>query len=275
MNNIEMIFSMLSSALISFATTYAIKIVAAIVVLVVGFKITKTVVKAMKKSKALSHMDDGVRTFLTSFTSIALKVFVVISVIAILGFPMTSVITVLGSAGVAIGLALQGSLSNIAGGIIVLIFKPYNVGDFITSNGISGTVEEIGIFYTKIITADNRRIVVPNAAISNQTIENANAKSTRRVDFEFTCGYDDNLETVKKILTDIATTHPLTLDIPAPEVHLSKYGDSAVSFVVRVWCNTPDYWTVNFDITEKVKQEFDKNNISIPYPQMDIHIKEK
>ena len=273
--DIELMLTTLAGALVNFATTYAIKIVAAIIVLLVGFKLVKSIVKLMKKSKALSHIDDGVRTFLTSFTSVALKVFIVISVIAILGFPMTSVITVLGSAGVAIGLALQGSLSNIAGGIIILIFKPFSIGDFVSTPDVSGTVEEIGIFYTKVITVDNKRVVVPNASISNQTITNANAKPTRRVDFEFTCGYDDDVEKTKKILTDIALNHPLVLKDTTPEVYLSKYGDSAISFILRVWCNTPDYWTVHFDITEQVKKEFDKNNISIPYPQVDVHIKEK
>jgi len=272
---IEAIIATFAGALVNFATTYAIKIVVSILILLVGFKIIKSIVKAMKKSKALSRLDDGVRTFFTSFTSIALKAFLIISVIGILGFPMTSVITILGSAGVAIGLALQGSLSNIAGGLIVLIFKPFTVGDFISLGDTSGTVDEIGIFYTKLITPDNRKIVFPNSAISNQTIVNVNAKSTRRVDFEFSCGYDDNLEETKKILLDIASNHPLALKTPAPEVHLSKYGDSAISFVVRVWCNTPDYWTINFDINEQVKREFDKNNISIPYPQVDVHIKEK
>lgn len=273
--DIEIMLTTLTGALLNFATTYAIKIVAAVIVLLVGFKLVKSIVKLMKKSKALSHIDDGVRTFLTSFTSVALKVFIVISVIAILGFPMTSVITILGSAGVAIGLALQGSLSNIAGGIIILIFKPFSIGDFISTPDVSGTVEEIGIFYTKVITVDNKRVVVPNASISNQTITNANAKTTRRVDFEFTCGYDDDIEKTKKILTDIASNHPLVLKDTASEVYLSKYGDSAISFILRVWCNTPDYWTVHFDITEQVKKEFDKNNISIPYPQVDVHIKEK
>ncbi len=272
---IEAILTTFVGALVDFATAYAIKIVAAILVLLIGFKIIKTLVKAMKKAKAFSKMDDGVRTFFISFTSIALKVFVVVSVVAILGFPMTSVVTLLGSAGVAIGLALQGSLSNIAGGLIVLIFKPFTVGDFISLGDTSGTVDEIGIFYTKLITPDNRKIVFPNSAISNQTLVNVNAKSTRRVDFEFSCSYEDDIEKTKQILFDIISNHPLALSEPAPEVHLVKYNESSVDFVARVWCNTPDYWTINFYVNEQVKKEFDKNGISIPYPQVDVHIKEK
>ena len=250
----------------------AIKIVFALIVLVVGFKLVKFVAGCMAKSRVLEKIDPAVRTFCLSTVKILLKIIIVISAAGILGVPMTSVITILGSAGVAIGLALQGSLSNIAGGLIILIFKPFTVGDFIDCADGAGTVSSIGIFYTKIITPDNKLIIVPNGTITNQSLTNATGCNERRVDFTFSVGYECDIEKVKAILISIAENHEKVKKDPAPLARLQKHGESSLDFVFRVWCKSEDYWDVYFDVEEQVKQEFDKNGISIPYPQMDVHM---
>ena len=178
-----------------------------------------------------------------------------------------------GVSSLAIGLALQGSLANIAGGFVLVIAKPFAIGDFIISGDISGTVEEIGIFHTKIITIDNKRIVVPNSTISNATLVNATAMKTRRVDLTFTASYDNDIDKVERVLTEVCRAHRLVLDDPAPFARLSAHKDSALEYTVRAWCNTDDYWTVYFDLFRDVKNAFDKNGISIPYPQVDVHTK--
>lgn len=257
---------------ITLCTDGAIKIVFALLVLIIGFKVVKIVAGCMAKSRALEKIDPAVRTFLMSFIKIMLKIIIVISAAGILGVPMTSFITILGSAGVAIGLALQGSLSNIAGGLIILIFKPFNVGDFIDFSDGAGVVKSIGIFYTKIVTGDNKLIIVPNGAITNQSLVNASGCDERRVDFTFSTGYECDVEKVKEILLSIAQNHDKIKSTPAPVARLMNHGESSLDFAFRVWCDSADYWDVYFDVEEQVKQEFDKNGISIPYPQMDVHV---
>ncbi|MBO5060609.1 MAG: mechanosensitive ion channel [Clostridia bacterium] len=266
---IKRLIDMLSPIAVKFAG----KLVAAAVVLFVGFKISKFAVKLLKSNKVFSKLDANVCSFLASFLSIAIKAIVLITVAGFIGIPMTSFITILGSMAVAVGLSLQGSLSNIAGGIIVLIFKPFVIGDFISTDGVDGTVTDIGIFYTKLTTSDNKRIVIPNSIVSNNVLVNTTHQTTRRVDIDITVAYDTDVRKTKEILLNIANSHQKVLREPdVPMARLSAHGDNALVIAFRVWCNTDDYWDVRFDLLEAVKEEFDKNNISIPYPQLDVHL---
>ena len=186
---------------------------------------------------------------------------------------MASIVTIVGSCAVAIGLALQGGLSNIAGGLMLLIFKPFKVGDFISTNGMDGTVKTISIFYTTIVTVDNKIIQLPNGALSNSNIINYSANKTRRVDLDISVSYDSDIEKVKKVLTKILDNQELVLQEEEKFVRLKSHGSSALVFTVRSWVETPNYWTVYFDLMETIKKEFDKNKIEIPYEQVDVHMK--
>ena len=179
----------------------------------------------------------------------------------------------LASCGVAIGLALQGSLSNFAGGLMILFFKPFKVGDFIEASGESGVVTEITVVYTVLTTPDNKRVTIPNGSLTNSVIENYSAEPLRRVDLTFSTDYGCDIDMVKTVIGKLVEEHPLALAEPEPFVRLSAHGDSALTYAVRVWCKSEDYWTVHFDLTESVKKAFDQHDISIPYPQMDVHIK--
>lgn len=254
-----------------FAVTYGGKLLLALVLLIVGFKIINICNKKIINSKAMSRLEVTTRRFIGNITGIIFKVIIGITALAILGVPMTSIITVIGSCGLAIGLALQGSLANIAGGFILLILKPFVAGDFITMNDVSGTVEEIGIFHTKVLTVDNRRIVVPNSTISNATLTNVSAQTERRVDLTFTASYNDDINKVESVLKNVCEKHEKIFSDPAPFARLSAHKDSALEYTVRVWCKASDYWDVYFDLIKNVKLAFDENGISVPYPQVDVH----
>ena len=249
------------------------KILVTALILIVGLWIVKVVMKKFKKGKLIAKVNPAARGFFCSALDVVLKGVIIISACTYVGIPMASVVAVLGSAGVAIGLALQGSLSNLAGGLMILFFKPFKIGDFIEASGESGTVVEISVVYTELLTPDNKRITVPNGTLTNSVIKNYSAEDTRRVDFTFNVAYDSNDETVKKLISEIIQAHPLSLAEPAPVVRLSAHADSSLTYSARVWCKNADYWTVYFDIMEAVKASFDKNGINIPFQQMDIHIK--
>lgn len=253
-------------------TSFGLKILASVVVLFIGSKLIKFVKKWVKNSAKLEKIDMGVRTFLSSFLGITLYAILFISIAMILGIPTTSFITALASCGVAIGLALQGALGNLAGGIMILIFKPFKVGDYINTASASGTVSNISIMYTILSTPDNKTITIPNGTITNSVIENYSSSEKRRVDLVFTTGYDCDIDKVKEVLLNVAKKHEKVLKDPNPFARLTKHGDSSLEYTIRVWCNASDYWDVYFDLMENVKKEFDLNNISIPYPQMDVHI---
>ncbi|MFA6948057.1 MAG: mechanosensitive ion channel domain-containing protein [Eubacteriales bacterium] len=258
-------------SLVEFATTAGLKIVYAAVVIVVGLKLVNMLVKAMTRGKLMSKLENGAHSFIISFVSIALKIIVFIAAAGILGVPMTSFITMLASAGLAIGLAFQGSLSNVAGGLMILIFHPFKAGDYIDTHSDSGTVKEINIFYTVLVTLDNRVITIPNGSISNSTIINYSAQEQRRVDLVFSAAYTSDIDKVKTILLDTCKAHPCVLADPEPFARLSKHNDSSLDFTVRVWVKAADYWTVYFDLTEQVKKNFDAAGIEIPFPQVDVH----
>ena len=248
------------------------KLILAIVVLIVGLWVIKRVVGAINKGLEAGSTDATLAKFLGNLASMVLKALLFISVAQMVGIETTSFIAILGAAGLAIGLALQGSLSNFAGGVLVLMFRPYKVGDFIDAQGITGTVAEIQIFNTVIKTGDNKRIIVPNGAISNGIITNYSAEDTRRVDFVFGIGYDDDIAKAKATLRRIFAEDDRVFTEPEPFVVVSELADSSVNFTCRVWVNAADYSSVLFGTTEKVKLVFDQENISIPYPQSDVHM---
>ncbi|MBQ9945741.1 MAG: mechanosensitive ion channel family protein [Clostridia bacterium] len=254
-----------------FAVTYGGKLIGALLLLIIGFKLTSLITKKIAAAKALNKIDASTRGFIQSVINVLLKCLVGITALAVLGVPMTSMIAVIGSCGLAVGLALQGSLSNIAGGFIILVFKPFSVGDYITSGEISGTVEDIGIFHTKVLTNDNRRIIVPNSTISNATLTNVSALSLRRVDLTFTASYNTDISLVEKTLLSACENHSMALSDPAPFARLSAHKDSALEYTVRVWCKADDYWTLYFDLIRDVKYAFDKAGVEIPYPQVNVH----
>lgn len=258
--------------LFEFATTWGTKLLGAIIIFIVGIKGIAWLTKWIKTAPKLDRLDNSLRSFLVSFSNIALYALLIITVAMILGVPATSFITILASCGVAIGLALQGSLSNFAGGLMILFFKPFKVGDYIEASGETGTVVEISVVYTVILSDDNKRITIPNGTLTNSVIENYSAEENRRVDLVFTAGYDCDVEKVKNVISEVVKAHPLGLKDPEPFIRLAEHSDSALTYKVRVWCKTADYWTVYFDITEAVKVAFDKNNIEIPYPQLDVNI---
>ena len=252
-----------------------VKLIFAAVLFSIGMWAAKLLPKLIMKTRGYKRLDETLANFIVSFIKIALYAAVFVSVAIILGVPATSFITALASAGVAIGLALQGSLSNFAGGIMILLFKPFKDGDYIEGADVSGTVKSITIFYTMLITPDNKQITVPNGTLSNSSITNYSANDTRRNDLVFSVSYKSDIESVKAILLKAAYDNEKVLKDPAPVAVLSTHGDSALEFTLRVWAKNSDYWDVNFALKERIKQLFDKYEISIPYPQMDVHIDNK
>lgn len=264
--------------IISFLISAGGRIIAAILVLIIGHLIIKFITKLLTKLLTNSNIgkksDLTVKKFLENFIKIALYCVLVVSVIAIVGIPMASIVAVLGSAGLAIGLALQGALGNIAGGIMLVIFKPFTIGDYIDAAGCSGTVDSINLFYTVIKTVDNKRITIPNSNISGSNITNYSCEDKRRVDIAFTVAYGSDMAKVKDIIIGVINKNELALKDPEPFVRISNHLDSAVEISTRTWCNSGDYWTVFFDITEGVNKAFGENDIEIPFPQMDVHVKQ-
>lgn len=249
-----------------------VKIAIAALIVWLGFMLVKFIIKRIKKSKFIEKSDPSIASFLLSFTSIALKIIIVITAASVLGIPLTAFVTALGSAGIAIGLALQGSLSNLAGGIMILIFKPFSVGDTIEVNSEVGTVESISIFYTALVTADNRRITIPNGVLSNSSTINRSVLSKSRVDFEFSASYSQDTDEVIETIQEVAEAHDLVLNDPAPPfVRVMRQDASAVIYVLRVWTKNEDYWTVKFDIEKAMLNKFKEKNIEIPFPQLDVH----
>ena len=264
-------FEKLLEFLIELGISLGGKLIASFIILIVGMKIIKWLKKWIKTSAKLEKVDMGLRSFLASFASVALYAVLFITVAMTLGIPTTSFITALASCGVAIGLALQGTLSNFAGGLMILLFKPFKVGDYIEAAGESGTVDAITVVYTVLRTPDNKMITIPNGSLTNSVIENYSTEDTRRVDMAFTASYDCDVDKVKAILMNAVEHHEKVFKDPAPFVRMTEHGDSALTYTVRVWCKSEDYWDIKFDITERVRKDFAENNIEIPYPQLDIH----
>ena len=247
----------------------------AILILIIGLWVIKIIMKGINKAMEKSSMDVSLRKFLKNIFSIILKVMLLISVANMVGIDTMSFVAVLGAAGLAVGLALQGSLANFAGGVLILLFKPFKVGDVIEAQGFTAKVEEIQIFNTILKTPDNKTIIIPNGNLSNNNIVNYSTEAQRRVDMTFGIGYDDDIAKAKSVLAQILNDDPRVLADPEPMIAVSELADSSVNFVVRAWVNAADYWGLYFDMQENVKLAFDKNQLSIPYPQQDLHIFQK
>ena len=254
---------------------FAINLLLAVIILVVGFVLVKALVKFIKKRKFFQNMDVNAQSFLANLISAALKIVLIFTAVIVIGVPEASVLAVISSCGLAIGLALQGGLSNIAGGVVIMICRPFHIGDYIESSSVSGVVQEIGLYYTKITTADNVDVVVPNSTISNATVKNLSTEVDRRIDFDFNVAYDTDLDLARKVLLAISEKNELVYNEPAPQVFIAKHGESAVTIKLRLWCATENYWTVYFDMYEDVKKAFDQFEIEIPYNHLNVTIDNK
>jgi small conductance mechanosensitive channel len=253
-------------------TIYGLKVIAAIVIFILGRWVAKGISKLFGRMMEKSKVDHTVRHFTVNMAYITLMAFVVLAALSQLGIQTTSFIAVLGAAGLAIGLALQGSLANFAAGFLMIIFRPIRVGDYIEGAGVAGIVEEVQIFTTTLVTPDNKTVIIPNAQLTSGNIVNWTLKGTRRVDLVMGIGYDDDIDKAKQIMRDVMAADDRILKEPAPQVALAELADSSVNFVVRPWVKAPDYWSVHSDTTEKIKKAFDANGISIPFPQRDVHV---
>lgn len=274
-SGISSFFSSLWATVAEYATKFGVRLVGAIVILIVGVKLIKAICRGFEKSKGYSKMTKTAQALLKDIIKILLYLILIVIIATTLGVSMTSLIAVIASAGLAVGLALQGSLANLAGGFMILLFRPFELGDFISDGTNSGTVTDIGVFYTTMLTPDNKRITIPNGTLSNATVTDFSAKENRRVDLTFSVSYDADIDLVQKSLMDIMENHGLVLKEPAPFVRLSEHGESALVFTTRAWVKSADYWTVYFDMLEAAKKLFDKRGIEIPFPQMDVHVKSK
>jgi small conductance mechanosensitive channel len=251
---------------------YGLKLVAAAVVFIVGRWVAKGLTRFAEKVMNKRQVDPTIVAFTVNMAYIILLVFVVLAALGQLGIQTTSFIAVIGAAGLAVGLALQGSLSNFAAGFLMIIFRPFKVGDFIEGAGVAGTVEVIHIFTTQLSTPDNKTVIVPNAGLTAGNITNYSAKGTRRVDMVMGIGYEDDIDKAKEIMADLIAQDERILKDPAPTIGVVELADSSVNFAVRPWVKSGDYWNVYFELTEKIKKRFDAEGISIPYPQRDVHV---
>ena len=255
-------------------TVYGIKIIAAIAIFVIGRWAAKAVTHFLERMMQKRGVDVTLTSFVINLAYVGLLAFVIIAALNQLGIQTASFVVVLGAAGLAVGLALQGSLSNFAAGVLMIIFKPFKVGDYIEGAGVAGTVESIQIFTTQLSSPDNKTIIVPNASLTSDKIVNYSTKGTRRVDFVFGIGYEDNIDQARQIIRDILDQDGRVHKDPEPVIVVSELADSSVNLTVRVWSTVNDYWDIFFDVTEKVKKAFDAGGISIPFPQRDVHIHE-
>ena len=250
----------------------AINIVIALAILFIGKKIAGWVSQLVAKSMARRDSDPALVGFVSSLVRWALLGFVFIAALGQVGIQTASLVAIFGAAGLAVGLALQGSLSNFASGVLILIFKPFKIGDFVELAGTAGTVANIQIFTTELVTPDNKQIIVPNSSAMGGIITNVSAKPTRRVDMVFGIGYGDDIDKARDIILDVLNSDERVLKDPAPQVAVAELADSSVNFVTRPWVNAADYWGVMFDTTETIKKRFDAEGVSIPFPQQDVHM---
>lgn len=255
-----------------FIMTYGPKLLGAIVALVIGLWVIRWVLRLTTNMLTKSKVDDSLVPFLRSMIGTLLKVMLGISILTMLGIEMTSFIAILGAAGLAVGMALSGTLQNFAGGVMILLFKPFKAGDVIEAQGYTGAVKEIQIFVTILTTPDNKTIILPNGPLSNGSLINYSTQEQRRVDFVFGIGYGDDVNKAKSIIADILSSDERVLKDPAVFIALGAMADSSVNLTVRAWVNAADYWGVFFDTNEKVYHAFNEGGINIPYPQMDVHV---
>lgn len=251
---------------------YGVNIIAALAIFIVGRWVAKALRSMITKVMTKKNVDPIIIGFTCNMAYIAMLIFVIIAALGRLGIQTTSFIAILGAAGLAIGLALQGSLSNFAAGFLMVIFRPFNVGDYIEGAGISGTVEEIQIFTTTLATPDNKTVIIPNAKLTSDNIINWTVKGTRRVDMVFGIGYDDDIDKARQIMEEVLAKDERILKEKSTQIAVVELADSSVNFVVRPWAKVSDYWGVYMDAMENIKKAFDEQGISIPYPQQDVHL---
>lgn len=252
---------------------FCVKLVVTLLILVVGLWLAHIIVKLAKRAKLLKKLDPSAKGFIDSALSIVLKATVIVTAVAYAGVPISSIIAIIGSLGVAIGLALQGGLSNVAGGLLLLINKPFKVGDYIKVGEFDGIVEEINIYYTTIKTFDAKVVSIPNGTVSGSAIVNNFTGDTRRIDLTFSAAYSSDIDLVKRVLLETASSNERVLKDPKPAAVLSEHADSSLKFTLRVWVKVPDFWDTQFELKESVKKAFDAAGIEIPFPQIDIHNK--
>ena len=269
----EMIEQYMDPALITgYAIEYGQALIFALAIFVIGKWVASRLTNVLKKGLKKGNMDDTLVSFLGNIVKTILLAFVVIAALSQLGVETTSLAAVIAAAGLAIGLALQGSLANFAAGVMIIAFRPFKKGDFIEAGGVSGVVEEVSIFNTVFKTGDNKKVIVPNSAVGGGAITNYSANDTRRIDFVFGIGYNDDIKLAKETLESILAADSRVLSDPAPTIGVCELADSSVNIACRPWVKTADYWGAYFDIMEAVKVTFDEKGISIPFPQQDVHM---
>lgn len=268
-------FDKVIDSILSWLSTTGLKLVLGLVVLFIVFKIINFFSKKIEKSLTRRHVDKTIESLIVSTFRKGLKFVAFAALLGYIGFETSSIAALVASFGVGLGLALQGSLSNLAGGIIIIFMRPFKIGDYIESNGLSGTVEQIKIFYTYLVTPDNKVIMIPNGSVANGSIINYSQKDTRRVDILFSIAYENDFEKAKDIIRMCIKKIGLSLDSPEPFINVSNHGASSIDITTRVWCKSNDYWTIYWKLLEDVKLAFDEAGISIPYNQLDVHLKEK
>ncbi len=251
---------------------YGLQVIGAILTLVIGFWLAGWLTRMVKRAMEKRNLDATIRPFIASLINVGLKVLVLLTVAGMFGIETTSFIAIFSALAFAVGLALQGNLSHFASGILILVFKPFRVGDFIVTQGYSGTVKEIQIFNTILTTLDNRIIIIPNGAITSGPIENLTSPGERKVDMTFGIGYNDDIDKARGIIDRVIKETPNVMLDKGYDILVKELGDSSVNFAVRVWCNVEHYWGIYFHMQETIKKEFDKEGVGIPFPQMDVHL---
>lgn len=263
-----------SESVMAFLKTQGVNLFRGLLTLAVGFFLAHWILKLVEKRQVHWKIEPTLKGFLVNILRWVLYIVVILTAANVIGVPMTSIVTLAASAGVAVSLAMQGALSNLVGGLLLLILKPIRAGEYVKIGDNEGTVRAVGAFYTELVTPDNRQISLPNSALTNTAIINNTRQGTRRLDVTFSVSYDADMDRVKKILTDMMRQNPKLLPEPAPAVLFNRCGDSALEFIVRVWCKNTDYWDIYFDLLDRGKRALDANGVAIPYPQMDVHIKQ-
>ena len=258
--------------IVELAMLYGVQVILALTIFIVGKWVAKKIANIVQRVLAKNNVDPAIQHFVCSLVSWVLIIFVVIASLGQLGIQTASFVAIVGAAGLAVGLALQGSLANFAAGVLILIFRPFKVGDFIEVAGVSGVVQKIQIFTTELHSPDNKKIIVPNGGVISGNITNYSANDTRRVDLVFGVGYGDDINAAKAVLQSVVAAEPKVLQDPAPTIAVVELADSSVNLVCRPWVNTADYWDVYFNITEAAKKALDAQGISIPFPQRDLHL---
>ena len=259
--------------LLQLLQTQGLRLLAGLGVLAAGFFLVHWIVKLLDRSPKLIRVEPTLKGFLDNLTRWLLYILVILTAIGVMGIPLTSFVTLLASAGVAVSLALQGALSNFVGGILILLLKPFRVGDYVKVGDADGTVRAIGVFYTELTTPDNRHISLPNSSLTNTAVVNYSRQGTRRLDAVYVVSYQSDMDQVMQVLMSVARAGRGVLEEPAPTVHLTEYADSSLKFTVRLWCKTADYWDLYFYLMEEGKRALDRAGIEIPYPQLDVHLK--